>query len=93
MATHLDWVTGIFIAAHITIVFVSAQNSLSAEDKQELLDAHNMFRGMVNPPATNMLRMVCHKWISFLIFLTCILVNADPKYILFSLSHLHVLNH
>ena len=84
MATHLDWIIGIFITAvHIAIMCVSAQNSLSAEDKQELLDAHNMFRGMVSPPATNMLRMVSHKWISFLIFFTCILVNADQKYILF----------
>ena len=49
------------------IVCVSAQNSLSSADNQELLDAHNMFRGMVNPPATNMLRMVRYKYISIMI--------------------------
>ena len=37
---------------------VSAQTSLSEADKQELLDAHNLFRSKVDPPATNMVRMV-----------------------------------
>ena len=35
-----------------------AQTPLSKEDKQEILDAHNRLRGMVDPPATNMERMV-----------------------------------
>ena len=37
---------------------MSGQNSLSAEDIQELLDAHNMFRGMVDPPGNNIQRLV-----------------------------------
>ena len=41
-----------------TISSVCGQNSLSEADSQELLDAHNRFRSMVDPPATNMRRMV-----------------------------------
>lgn len=39
---------------------VSAQNSLTGADIQELLDAHNMFRTQVMPEASNMQRLVCH---------------------------------
>ena len=42
----------------VTISSVCGQNSLSEADSQELLDAHNRFRSMVDPPATNMRRMV-----------------------------------
>lgn len=38
---------------------VSAQSGLSELDMQELLDAHNLFRSIVDPPATDMQRMVC----------------------------------
>lgn len=31
---------------------------LSEADTQELVDAHNFFRGMVDPPASNMQRVV-----------------------------------
>ena len=37
---------------------VCGQTSLSEAEQQELLDAHNRFRGMVDPPASNMRRMV-----------------------------------
>lgn len=37
---------------------VSGQTSLSASEKQEILDAHNFFRARVNPVATNMEKMV-----------------------------------
>ena len=53
------WVTLVLVIAlgiHGTIVY--AQNSLSEDNKQELLDIHNLFRGIVTPPASNMLRMV-----------------------------------
>ncbi len=40
------------------VLQAAAQTSLTEEDKQELLDVHNDLRGMVNPPARNMLRMV-----------------------------------
>jgi len=43
----------------LAISSVCGQNSLSEADRQELLDAHNRFRSMVDPPATNMRRMVC----------------------------------
>ena len=51
----------------VTIICVAvfrssmAQNSRSEAEKMELLDAHNMFRSTVNPPANNMLRMIS-KW-------------------------------
>ena len=34
------------------------QSGLSNREKQELLDAHNHFRGIVDPPASNMEEMV-----------------------------------
>lgn len=37
---------------------VSCRTGLSSQDKQELLNAHNHFRGIVNPPASNMEKMV-----------------------------------
>ena len=36
----------------------TGMGSLSMEARQELLDAHNLFRGIVAPPASNMQRMV-----------------------------------
>ena len=36
----------------------SCQTSLSSQDQQELLNAHNHYRGLVNPTASNMQRMV-----------------------------------
>ncbi len=42
------------------LVFAAAQNALTEADEEELLDAHNSFRGMVNPSASNMLRMVSY---------------------------------
>lgn len=39
---------------------VSAQTSLSNQDQQEVLNAHNHFRGIVNPTASNMERMVSY---------------------------------
>ncbi len=35
-----------------------SQTSLSAADKQTILNEHNRLRGMVSPTAANMLRMV-----------------------------------
>ena len=37
---------------------VFSQTGLTADDKQVILDAHNMFRGSVDPTASNMLAMV-----------------------------------
>ena len=53
---------------------VSAQNGLSEADIQELVDAHNMFRSMVDPPASNMLRIV--SWDM------CACVNMDVYFVL-----------
>lgn len=42
---------------------VSAQGTpiqLTAADMEELIDAHNFFRGMVDPLASNMLPVVSH---------------------------------
>ncbi len=39
-------------------VLVQSQLTLSPEDIQELVDAHNLFRGRVNPPATNIQTVV-----------------------------------
>ncbi len=46
------------------LIFAAAQNALTEDDNEELLDAHNSFRGMVNPSASNMLRMVSYKLLS-----------------------------
>ena len=37
---------------------VVCQTELTADDKLEILNAHNNFRGMVTPTAANMERMV-----------------------------------
>jgi hypothetical protein len=37
---------------------VFGQTGLSQSEEQEVLDAHNNFRGSVNPSAVNMRRMV-----------------------------------
>ena len=37
---------------------VNGQTGLSESDKQTVLTAHNQFRGMVSPTASNMERMV-----------------------------------
>ena len=37
---------------------VMSQNSLTEDDKQEILDAHNTLRRMVSPTASNMELMV-----------------------------------
>ena len=37
---------------------VFSQTGLTTDDKQVILDAHNMFRGSVDPTASNMLAMV-----------------------------------
>jgi len=42
----------------VALPSVCGQNSLSEADKQEVLEAHNRFRRMVDPPATNMRKMV-----------------------------------
>ena len=42
----------------VAISSVCGQNSLSEADQQEILEAHNRFRSMVDPPASNMRRMV-----------------------------------
>ena len=34
------------------------ETKLTESDRQEILDAHNNFRGMVDPTASNMQRMV-----------------------------------
>lgn len=57
------WIQDMLKLAVLITVFAlnhpaSSQTSLSAADKQELLDAHNLFRGMVDPPASNMQRLV-----------------------------------
>lgn len=38
---------------------VVSQTKLSEVEKQNILDAHNKLRGTVDPPASNMLKMVC----------------------------------
>ena len=55
-----------------------AQMSLSEADKQELLDAHNRLRGMVNPLATNMERMV--SWAALLALTKYFLADAWLNY-------------
>ena len=48
---------------------VSAQTSLNDADRNELLDAHNQFRRMVSPTASNMIKLVRekHKYVIYFI--------------------------
>ncbi len=53
-----------FSPSTILFLFVLAtpwmivEGSLTYDQKQEILEAHNYFRGLVDPTATDMLRMV-----------------------------------
>ena len=46
------------ICCSLLLYRAAGQTSLSSEDQQELLNAHNHFRGIVSPHASNMERMV-----------------------------------
>ena len=48
-------VVGVFL---LQVHDASCQTGLSSQDEQELLNAHNHFRGIVDPPASNMEQMV-----------------------------------
>ena len=41
-----------------THVLTRRQTQLTVADRLEILDAHNYFRGMVDPPAANIQRLV-----------------------------------
>ena len=46
----------------VAVVWVQpASGKLSSDQKEEILNAHNYYRGRVDPIATNMLRMVSKK--------------------------------
>ena len=49
-------------------LLVSAQTSLSDADRKELLDAHNQFRRMVSPTASNMIKLVREKYCEYIYF-------------------------
>lgn len=54
-------VVGYYLANVICLGFVDQalrQTSLSSQDQQELLNAHNHYRSIVSPSASNMERMV-----------------------------------
>ena len=46
------------LAAAAGCIVHFGDSALTATQKQELLDAHNMYRRNVNPSASNMLQMV-----------------------------------
>ena len=48
----------VLVCLSLLCSYASGQTSLSAADKQEVLNAHNHFRSIVNPIATNMEKMV-----------------------------------
>ncbi len=44
--------------AVLLVDFVAVQAQLNSNEKDEILDVHNQFRGNTNPPAADMLRLV-----------------------------------
>ncbi len=53
------WIVILALACSCALPVVTAQTSgLSDEEQVEVLNAHNHFRGMVTPVATNMEKMV-----------------------------------
>ena len=55
---HVTVVTVTLFLCSLLLNQASGQTSLSSQDQQELLNAHNHFRGIVDPTASNMERMV-----------------------------------
>jgi len=49
------------------ICSVQGQQTLSEEEQEEILNAHNYYRSLVDPIATNMLKMVW-KYIKFTLY-------------------------
>ena len=56
MAQVIFWVAILTLAC--SYVIPAARATLTEEEQAELLKAHNHYRGLVDPVATNMLRMV-----------------------------------
>ena len=56
MAQVIFWVAILTLAC--SCVIPAARATLTEEEQAELLKAHNHYRGLVDPVATNMLRMV-----------------------------------
>ena len=51
-----QWLCGVFVV--LALSCGAYGQGLSEEEKEEILNAHNYYRGQVDPVATNMLRMV-----------------------------------
>ena len=51
-----QWLCGVLVL--LTVSYGVYGQGLSEEEKEELLNAHNHYRGQVDPVATNMLMMV-----------------------------------
>ena len=49
---------GVLLLSCVLVKEVQGQTGLTDSDIQEILDAHNMFRGQVSPSASNMEKMV-----------------------------------
>ena len=58
----LALVIGVFL---LNVHLASCQTGLSDRDKQELLNAHNHFRGIVDPTASNMEEMVMEQCMKY----------------------------
>ena len=48
----------LLLLLHLAGLWASVGGSLTDTQKQEILEAHNHYRGLVDPTATDMLRMV-----------------------------------
>lgn len=57
MAQVAFWIAILTLVCSSAVPDVSA--TLTEEEKEELLRAHNHYRGLVDPLATNMIRLVC----------------------------------
>ena len=51
-----QWLCGVFIM--LAVSYGAYGQGLSDEEREEILNAHNYYRGKVDPIATNMLKMV-----------------------------------
>ena len=52
-----QWLCGVLIVVALSSCGIHGQG-LDEEEQQEILNAHNYYRGLVDPLATNMLKMV-----------------------------------
>ena len=51
-----QWLCGVFVV--LALLCGAYGQGLTEEEEEEIMNAHNYYRGLVDPIATNMLKMV-----------------------------------